>query len=75
MLDAIDPATVAVEGAEAVDGDPCEILVSVRDGARLALWVSVGDNLARKIEADDPATRLSLTVVDLNAPIEINPPL
>jgi hypothetical protein len=75
MLDAIDPATVAVEGAEAVDGEPCEILVSVRDGARLALWVSVGDNLARKIEADDPATRLSLTVVDLNAPIEINPPL
>jgi hypothetical protein len=75
LLDAIDPATVAIEGAEEIDGEPCEILVSDRDGARLALWVSVGDHLTRKIEAISPDTRLSLTVVDLNAPIEINPPL
>jgi hypothetical protein len=75
MLDAIDQATVELAGAEEVGGEPCEILVSDRDGARLALWVSVGDNLTRKIEATSPDTRLNLTVVDLNAPIEINPPV
>jgi hypothetical protein len=75
LLDAIDPASVALEGSETVDGEPCNILVSVRDGERLALWMSIGDALVRQIKADSLDTKLSLAVVDLNAPIEINPPL
>jgi outer membrane lipoprotein-sorting protein len=75
LLAQMESGQVTVVGQETLDGVPCTIYEQTQGAVQRRLWVGSDDNLVRKIEGRDESSTFVLTVTDINAPIEIEPPV
>jgi hypothetical protein len=75
LFDQASKATFKPEGAEAVDGEPCAIFSYVNElGATGKLWISSRDSAPRRWETKTSATEVSMTISELNQPLQSTRP-
>lgn len=75
LMKEMEGGTLTRSGVDVVDGEPCVVYDYTQTDGSGKVWVGVRDNLVRKIEGKDKDSTFTMTITDINKPIEIKAPI